>query len=136
MKIPFILFNLLTAACLISTAGSGQTTHVWGKVVDKKTEKPLYGVNISLQDNPLSIGTITNKNGEFRLWNLPGDTAHILISFDGYQDYVLDITSKESSANDLNIVYLKEGNDGEEKQANSKLQLSKRAIKSASGIGF
>jgi hypothetical protein len=121
MKTQFILFNLLMMAYLVSSAGSGQTTNVWGKVVDKKTEKPLYGVNISLQNNPLGIGTITNQDGEFRLWNLPGDTVQILISFDGYQNYILNASSDSNTGNDLTVVYLKEAKNEADKQTNPRL---------------
>lgn len=116
MKTPLILFSLLMISCLIPTAGSAQTANVYGKVMDKATNKPLYGVNVCLEDDPLGIGTITNENGEFRLWNLPGDTIHVLIRCDGYQTYVLEISSSSSPSQDVQEIYLEAETDQDEKQ--------------------
>ena len=95
---------------MFSTAGNGQTANVWGKVVDKQTQKPIYGVNVSLQNNPRGLGTITNKKGEFRLWDIPADTAKILISYNGYQNYILDLHAlpESGSKNNMTVIYLNE----------------------------
>ena len=111
MKTPLILFSFFMVSFLISSAGNGQTKNIYGKVIDKHTQKPLYGVNICLKDNPQGIGTITNKNGEFRLWNLPSDTSTILISYDGYKNYVTDVGEFNKSQQDLTVVYLEKKSD-------------------------
>ena len=97
-------------ACLSVSAGNGRTSTIWGKVIDKQTQKPIYGVNVSLKNNPEGLGTISDENGEFRLWNIPGDTAKILISSDGYQNYILDLSSapKSQENDDMTIIYLNE----------------------------
>lgn len=116
MKTPLILINLFMISCLIATAGSAQTSNVYGKVMDKETNKPLYGVNVCLEDDQLGIGTITNENGEFRLWNLPGDTIHVLIRCDGYQTYILEISSSSSPSQEVKEIYLEAEKDQDEKQ--------------------
>ena len=128
MKTPLIVFNLLLITCMISTAGSGQTTNVWGKVIDKHTQKPLYGVNISLQNDPQGIGTITNQNGEFRLWNIPSDTLSILISFNGYQDYLMDINSLDNTHNNMTVIYLNEETRLDQKDSTIQGKLYKKNL--------
>lgn len=107
MKTPLLIFIFLMT-CLVVSAGNGSTSSIWGKVVDKQTQKPIYGVNVSLQDS--SLGTITNEQGEFRLWNIPGNTDKILISSDGYQNYLLDLSTKAENRDKdgMTVIYLNE----------------------------
>jgi hypothetical protein len=121
MKTPLILFSLLMISCLAAVPGIAQTSNVYGKVMDKQTQKPLYGVNVSLEDDQLGIGTITNENGEFRLWNLPGDTINVLIRCDGYQTYVLEISSSSNSSPDVKEIYLEAETDQDHKQTSFRL---------------
>jgi hypothetical protein len=116
MKAPLILFNLLMISSLIATAGKAQTSNVYGKVMDNQTHKPLYGVNVCLEENQLGIGTITNENGEFRLWNLPGDSINVIIRCDGYQPYLLKITPLLSASQEVKEIYLKTEKSKERKQ--------------------
>ena len=115
MKTLPIFLTIFLFTCFISTAGNGQTTNVWGKVIDESTLKPLAGVNISLENNRLGLGTITNQKGEFRLWNLPHDTSNIVISFDGYQSSMVSINSLASSVNDIRVITLSEKNPDTDK---------------------
>lgn len=111
MKTTPLLIVSLMLTCLAATAGGNGTSQIWGKVIDKQTQKPIYGVNISLQNNPNGLGTITNSKGEFRLWNIPGDTAKVLISSDGYQTLIWDIQSLEDFSyqnNNMTTIYLNE----------------------------
>ncbi len=126
MKTPLILFSLLVISCLITTAGSAQTSNVYGKVMDKQTQKPLSGVNICLEDDQLGIGTITNENGEFRLWNLPGDTINVLIRCDGYQTYVLEINSSSIPSQNVKEIYLETEKEQDQKQTSFRLFSTKK----------
>lgn len=122
MKTTPLLIVSLLLACLAATAADNGTSQIWGKVIDKQTQKPIYGVNISLQNNPKGLGTITNSKGEFRLWNIPGDTAKILISSDGYQTLVWDIQSLQDFSyqkNNMATIYLNE-KSAVEKHSNKK----------------
>jgi|GEM_PF-2827169 len=126
MKTPLILFNLFMISCLIATAGSAQTSNVYGKVMDKETHKPLYGVSVCLEDDQLGIGTITNKDGEFRLWNLPGDSLNVLIRCDGYETYVLDLSTFSSSSQDVKEIYLETETNQDQKQTSLRLLSTKK----------
>ncbi|MHA7112010.1 carboxypeptidase-like regulatory domain-containing protein [Sunxiuqinia elliptica] len=129
MKTPLFLLSLLMLMSLISTAGQGQTSNVYGKVVDKETQKPLYGVSVCIKDHPDGIGTITNEKGEFRLWNLPADTVNIIIRCDGYEEVIADVQSLNNQTNnDLSVVYL-EVTAGHDKQANVKMSSNTRKQK-------
>ncbi len=92
MKTVPIFLTFFFISCLLTNAGSGQTMNIKGKVVDKNTLEPLTGVNISLENNNLGIGTITNHKGEFRLWNLPHDSSKILISHNGYEASLVEVS--------------------------------------------
>ncbi|MGQ8337636.1 carboxypeptidase-like regulatory domain-containing protein [Sunxiuqinia sp. A32] len=128
MKTLSIYFAIFLFSCMVSTAGNGQTTNIWGKVVDKETMQPLIGVNISLENNLNGIGTITNQEGEFRLWNLPHDTANILISLDGYQTSLVDVSSLNGSHSEIKVIKLDTANNSEKEPiaANKKLPFLKK----------
>lgn len=113
-------------SCLISTAGSAQTSNVHGKVMDKQTQKPLYGVNVCLENDHLGIGTITNENGEFRLWNLPGDTINVLIRCDGYQTYVLEVSASSDLSKGVREIYLEAESNQDQKQTSFWLLSTKK----------
>lgn len=108
MKVPLIIISLILTSIITTIAGGTKTGNVWGRVIDKNTLKPLIGVNISLQNNAMGVGTITNQNGEFRLWNLPIDTARILISYEGYQTFFMNIQTLENSSKDITVIFLTE----------------------------
>ena len=61
-----------------------------GVVLDAETNLPLQYTNIDLANN--QIGTISNKNGEFRL-KLPAELVgkKIVFSYLGYQSFVIPV---------------------------------------------
>lgn len=96
MKTFTIFLSFFLFSCLLSEAGNGQTMNIKGKVIDKNTLEPLSGVNISLENNKLGIGTITNHKGEFRLWNLPHDSSKILVSLNGYETSSVEVSTLQN----------------------------------------
>ena len=96
MKTFTIFLSFFLFSCLLSDAGNGQTMNIKGKVIDKNTLEPLSGVNISLENNKLGIGTITNHKGEFRLWNLPHDSSKILVSLNGYETSSVEVSTLQN----------------------------------------
>ena len=121
---------LLAFSFFFTNAGSGQTVNVGGKVVDKNTLNPLNGVNISLENNDLSIGTITNQKGEFRLWNLPGDSLRIRVSHSGYKVSLIDVaTLKNPTENTLFVIELeKKSKSGRSNTNERKLAFLKKKL--------
>lgn len=121
---------LLAFSFFFTNAGSGQTVNVGGKVVDKNTLNPLNGVNISLENNDLSIGTITNQKGEFRLWNLPGDSLRIRVSHSGYKVSLIDVaTLQNPTENTLFVIELeKKSKSGRSNTNERKLAFLKKKL--------
>lgn len=96
MRTFTIFFTFFLLSCLFTEAGNGQTMNIKGKVIDKNTFEPLSGVNISLENNELGIGTITNHKGEFRLWNLPHNSSKILVSLNGYETSSVEVSTLQN----------------------------------------
>ena len=76
---------------------------VTGKVVDSASKEPLPGTSVFCQNT--TLGTITNKQGEFSL-NLKPGGYELIISYTGYQTKLIRINSSET--NSLTIEMLKE----------------------------
>jgi len=97
----FILFTLVCVTFQL-LANNSSTQEIKGRVVDKITGAPLEGVNISVSDTKIPIGTISDENGEFRLWDIPAD-MNLKFSLDGYKAVSLNPVSVHIS-NDLPFV--------------------------------
>jgi hypothetical protein len=99
MKAAFIfIFSLMVLPFLISSAGKDPTKNVWGKVIDEVTQNPLDGVNVCIADLVNPLGTITDEKGEFRLWNIPGTSKELSVSFHGYKTAEVSIAHLNDSA--------------------------------------
>ncbi|MGD9931249.1 MAG: carboxypeptidase-like regulatory domain-containing protein [Mangrovibacterium sp.] len=115
MRTALILLSLLIFPAFIVTAGKIPTKNVWGKVIDKETSDPLSGVNVCLPDKDSTIGTITNLNGEFRLWNIPLTSNKLQVTASGYKPVSVDIEKTEGVDGDYILIKL-QLNDKEPKQ--------------------
>ncbi|MCW0482551.1 carboxypeptidase-like regulatory domain-containing protein [Gaoshiqia sediminis] len=115
MKTALILFSLLIFSAFIVTAGKIPTKNVWGKVIDKETSEPLSGVNVCLPDKDSTIGTITNLNGEFRLWNIPLTSNKLQVTSHGYKAVVVDIEKAHGTDSDFILIKL-QSNEKDAKQ--------------------
>lgn len=88
MRTMFILFTLVCLTFQIM-ASTTKTQEVKGKVIDKTTGAPIEGVTVTINEAKTPIGTITDENGEFRLWDVPA-SMRLRISIDGYKVAYLD----------------------------------------------
>jgi hypothetical protein len=81
----------LLAICLVfySIAGFGQFT-ITGIVIDSTTRDPLPGASVYCQNT--TLGTITNKQGEFSL-ELKSGGYELIISYTGYQTNTIRISN-------------------------------------------
>jgi hypothetical protein len=70
---------------LITFLSSSQQIEVVGKVLDSQTNKPLFGVNITVSDT--TIGTSTNEEGIFHI--SVSKNNRLTFNYLGYQKYVL-----------------------------------------------
>ena len=94
MRTFFILFSMVIFPTFIVNAGKMPTRDIWGKVIDRETQQALSGVNICLPDDDNAIGTITNLDGEFRLWNIPFSSKRLQVTANGYETVIVDIEKK------------------------------------------
>ena len=77
---------LLAAALLAATAGVGRaqqgTASVSGRVTDKTTGQPLTSVQVSIAPSARSV--LTDREGQYRIENLPAGTVEVRARFIGY----------------------------------------------------
>ncbi|HEY1199505.1 MAG TPA: carboxypeptidase-like regulatory domain-containing protein, partial [Niastella sp.] len=65
-----------------------QIGHIFGKLVDATTKKPVPYASVALlklRDSSVVTGMLTKENGEFSMESLPLGTFNMRISFMGYE---------------------------------------------------
>jgi hypothetical protein len=70
----------------IQAQPSGQV--IKGKIVDAASQSPLPGASVVVLDSNPSLGTITDADGNFRLWNLKPGRYNLMVSFIGYENFI------------------------------------------------
>lgn len=85
---------LIIVAFFISASLSGQVTTISGSVTDKNTGKPLIGITVFIKD--AMEGTITNRNGNFKIETQTPLPFVVIISMMGYQSQEFEITRNPS----------------------------------------
>ena len=79
MKYKLLLFTLFLFTTIISQA----QLSISGKVTDENNNEPLVGVNIQIDE--LSIGTVTDINGNYTINNLPKGDLIFKFSYVGFK---------------------------------------------------
>lgn len=87
--IRYSLLFLLTGFSFITNAQFS----VSGRVIDSTTREPLPGASVFCQNT--TIGTVTNKQGEFSL-QLKSGGYELIITYTGYQTNLIRISSDSS----------------------------------------
>jgi len=105
MKKTYLSLLLITSFLFTNA----QTTFITGKIIDKDTKEPLEYANIAIEGT--TVGTITNKEGIFKLKLLVSANQPIVISYIGYKNQFFKKTTDlprviylASTANDLQQV--------------------------------
>ena len=105
-----------------------------GVVVNATTKEPIAGSSVFL--NNTSIGTATDKAGQFELGGIPGGRHELIVSSIGYTTYVLAFNSTELPM-DLkvelavkmkeldNVIVEHEGQRGRDNQASNTIAKTK-----------
>ena len=89
----------------ISFSASAQSYfYIKGKVIDDSTKLPMEGASVLCQNT--TKGTITNKEGEFRM-ELPAGGHNLVISYTGYEMESIRISSSQYNSNELTILLKK-----------------------------
>ncbi len=94
MKINIILISFIALLSNLAFATNSKTS-LNGKITDKKTGETMPGVSIYLPD--LKTGTISNKDGMYKIENLPNKIVLIQISFIGYQTVIEHIDLSQTT---------------------------------------
>ena len=81
-------FRFVLVLCFISFLSNAQFL-IAGTVIDSATAQPLNDVNIFLSHT--TIGTNSNKKGEFQLVNLKQGKYEMVVSSLNYEDYIIPI---------------------------------------------
>jgi TonB-dependent receptor len=69
-------------------AAHAQRDHILlGRIIDAKTNEPLIGAAIQVENT--SLGTVTDLNGSFRLENIRGNLINVKVSYLGYEATIL-----------------------------------------------
>jgi len=82
----FFIFFLFAAQLPCRAQPGGQV--IKGQVVDAVTQAPLPGASVVVMDSEPRLGTITDENGRFRLWQIKPGRYNILVGFMGYENYL------------------------------------------------
>jgi hypothetical protein len=96
-KLRYLLLSLLTV-CSIITYGQFSIS---GKIVDSATKEPLSSASVYCQNT--TIGTTTNKEGEFSL-QLKSGGYELIISYTGYQTKQVMITNTDNRIPDIQML--------------------------------
>lgn len=100
MNLKFIIIILFTMLFAFTTFAESKNK-VSGKVVDKKSNEPLVGVNVLIIQS--KIGTVTDLNGNFEISNLSNGNYSIKFSYLGYNTVVKNFTLPTDSMNNVTI---------------------------------
>jgi outer membrane receptor protein involved in Fe transport len=88
-----------------------QIGHIYGKLVDAVTKKPVPYASVALmklRDSSVVTGMLTKENGEFSLESLPFGTFNMRITFMGYETiFKKTAISPQSIDQDLGNIRLK-----------------------------
>ena len=83
---------LLITFILISTLGYSQMLEISGKVIDAKSNTPLIGVNVEIQNTSQFFKT--DVDGSFKFSKVPAGSK-LIFSFIGYKNYELKVTKSQ-----------------------------------------
>lgn len=86
MKKCLILSLLLLLSC---TLFAQYKQNVRGEIIDTESKISLPGANVALLSDKKSLGTISNENGEFELFNVPIGRYNLSVSYMGYEPIML-----------------------------------------------
>ncbi|KAA3613361.1 MAG: TonB-dependent receptor [Calditrichaeota bacterium] len=112
-KIAFwvLLFTFISAIAYANTGGATPSEKpkgtIKGVVIDEKSQKPLPGVNITVEGT--RRGTTTNENGEFKIPKLNPGQYTLIFDYIGYKRFEQSATTVTKDATtDLKTIALEE----------------------------
>ena len=99
-SIKLLLFQLILILSASSVIAQSNNATLYGKITDE-AGKPVEMANISIKST--SIGTVSNRNGEFLLRIPAKKPVVIVFSIIGYQWVEKNLTAYEEQRLELNV---------------------------------
>ncbi len=92
MKNITLFFTIIISSFLVTIkAQETPTQTIKGQIIDKDTRQSLPGAEVYVTGlESGDIGEVTDLDGKFRIENVPIGRRTIIVSFMGYEDYVLE----------------------------------------------
>lgn len=72
------------------------TGTVYGKVIDEITKEPIEGAFVEVVGVPNTMVTVTDKNGEFRIEEVPDGNQKLKISHEKYQESIVPFLADDN----------------------------------------
>jgi len=101
LKLSVLPLFLLLSVPYHLTAQSISHGTISGTVFDEETQKPLFYANIFIANT--TLGTASDKNGKFRIDNIPLGNYQLIISMMGYELKKIDISIRYSKQQNIRI---------------------------------
>ncbi|MCZ6632841.1 MAG: carboxypeptidase-like regulatory domain-containing protein [bacterium] len=80
------LFSLLTALVILSGSAQAATVgRIQGTILDSKTQKPVSGATVQLEDTGRSV--ISDENGAYLFLSLDPDAYTLIVTREGYNTW-------------------------------------------------
>ena len=102
------ILSFITVFALCTCTYAQFKQNIRGEVIDQASKVSLPGANISLFNGDKQVGTITNENGLFVIENLSIGRYELIVSFLGYEPYVVKNINLESGKEKLLTIELTE----------------------------
>ena len=95
------LRGAIMAASILFTLTAGAQFNVSGRIIDSASKEPLVGASVYCQNT--TVGTVTNKDGQFSL-SLKSGGYELIISFTGYQTKQIQISQADNNIPAIEMV--------------------------------
>lgn len=102
IKINLPIIILCIAVMFSQSAFSAKPTGVLsGKILDKKDSQPIIGATVRLEGT--TMGTYTNRDGNFSFKAIPKGYFHILVSYVGYETITTEVMITEGETTAIEV---------------------------------
>jgi len=85
-KQTILFLSLFIYVLAANSQDKGQI--IKGKIVDAISQTPLPGASVVIVESSPKLGTITDGEGNFKLWNVKEGRYNLLVSFIGYESFI------------------------------------------------
>jgi len=102
------LFILALQIAFLPGVLSQPSQNIWGKVVDRESQKPLSNATVMILEAGPITGVTTDEDGSFVIEDVPVGRYNVFVSYTGYESYIMKEVLCESGKQVFLDVGLKE----------------------------